>query len=82
MVAMTRRNPNFRFILNTDYRHLEVHDLDNEKTGANQCQIDELMRGGNYKYLTIDTEAGLVVWLSSNPQYDGCAYCLPKYHRK
>jgi hypothetical protein len=23
---------------------MEVHDLDNEKTGANQCQIDEIIR--------------------------------------
>ena len=78
---MARRDPDKskRFIANTDYRHLEVHDLDNEKTG---CQIDELMRGGNYKYLPNNTEEGLVSWLRDNPSYDGCNWCLPKYHRK
>ena len=37
---MARRDPNRRFIANTDYRHFEVHDLDNEQTGAGQCQIN------------------------------------------
>lgn len=26
---------------------MEVHDLDSEKTEANQCQIDEIIRAGN-----------------------------------
>lgn len=78
---MARRYPdtNKRFIANTDSRHYEVHDLDNEKMG---CQIDELMRGGNYKYLPGNTETDLVNWFKNNPQYDGCYWCLPKYHRK
>jgi hypothetical protein len=30
----------------------EVHDLDNEKTAANECQIDEIIRAGNDKPFT------------------------------
>jgi hypothetical protein len=47
----------------------EVHDLDNEKTGANQCQIDEIIRAGNdvpFTSLSSAHAAG----------YDDCAYCL------
>jgi 5-deoxy-D-glucuronate isomerase len=25
----------------------QVHDLDNEQTGANECQVDEIIRAGN-----------------------------------
>lgn len=41
---------------------MEVHDLDNEKTGANQCQIDEIIRAGNdrpFKTLDAAHAAGL-----------------------
>jgi hypothetical protein len=31
---------------------MEVHDLDNEKTGHNQCQIDEIIRAGNDRPFT------------------------------
>lgn len=79
---MARRDWRYRFIANTNYQHLEVHDLDNEKTGGGQCQINELMQGGNYSYLPTNTDEGLVTWLNANTHYDGCAYCLPKYHRK
>lgn len=47
----------------------EVHDLDNEKTGANQCQINEIIRAGNdkpFNSLAAANAAG----------YDNCAYCL------
>ena len=48
---------------------MEVHDLDNEKTGANQCQIDEIIRAGNdrpFMSLSSAHAAG----------YDNCTYCL------
>ncbi len=80
-----RRGPNFnyRYLLNTDPDHLEVHDLDNEQTGANECQIDEIIAAGNAKYLVgVDTEWQLKQWLAQNPSYDGCRYCLPHLHRK
>jgi hypothetical protein len=80
-----RRKPQtqWRYLLNTSEDHLEVHDLDNEHTGASECQIDEIIKAGNAKYLKIrNTEAELVAWLRANPKYDGCKYCLPHLHRK
>jgi len=47
----------------------EVHDLDNEKTGANQCQIDEIIRAGNDKPFTSLAAA-------HGAGYDNCTYCL------
>jgi hypothetical protein len=47
----------------------EVHDLDNEKTAANQCQIDEIIRAGNDKPFTSLSAA-------HSAGYDNCAYCL------
>ncbi len=63
-----RRDKKYRYLINTDEDNLEVHDLDNEQTGANECQIDEIIRAGNAKYLTVgNTEAALESWLSKNP---------------
>ena len=47
----------------------EVHDLDNEKTGANECQIDEIIRAGNDKPFTTHAAAKAA-------GYDNCAYCI------
>ncbi len=47
----------------------EVHDLDNEKTGGNECQIDEIIRAGNDKPFTSLSAA-------HNASYDNCAHCL------
>jgi hypothetical protein len=50
---------------------MEVHDLDNEKTGKNECQIDEIIEAKNDKpYKSLTT--------AHNDGYDDCAYCLPK----
>lgn len=49
--------------------NMEVHDLDNEKTGANQCQIDEIINAGNdrpYNSLSAAHAAG----------HDNCAWCI------
>ncbi len=81
---MTRR-PGFncRYLLNTDSDHLEVHDLDNEQTGANECQIDEIIKAGNAKPLTgVNNEKQLAIWFKNNPSYDGCKHCLPQFHKK
>lgn len=80
-----RRNPlvQWKYLLNVDPEHLEVHDLDNEKLGANECQIDEIIRAGHSQYLTGANDVlQLAIWLNRNPQYDGCKYCLPQFHRK
>ena len=48
---------------------MEVHDLDNEKTSPNQCQIDEIIRAGNdvpFNSLAAAHNAG----------YDNCAWCI------
>ncbi len=47
----------------------EVHDLDNEKTAANECQIDEIIRAGNDKPFTSLAAAHAA-------GYDNCAHCL------
>ena len=55
-----------RYLGNTN--KMEVHDLDNEKTGANECQIDEIICAGNdrpYDSLRAAHSAG----------YDNCAWC-------
>ncbi len=58
-----------RYLANTSPSKREVHDLDNEKTGANQCQIDEIIRAGNEKpYNSLDA--------AHRDGYDNCAYCL------
>lgn len=47
----------------------EVHDLDNEKTGNNECQIDEIIRAGNdrpYNSLAAAQRDG----------YDNCRHCI------
>jgi len=60
--------------------HLEVHDLDHEQM---ECQVNEVIRAGNAKYLQIpNDEQSLVRWLRQNPDYDGCKHCLAKFHRK
>ncbi len=49
----------------------EVHDLDNEKTGKNECQIDEIIDAENDRpYTTLQA--------ARNDGYRDCAYCLPK----
>jgi hypothetical protein len=58
-----------RFVGNTEKK--EVHDLDNEKTGLNQCQIDEIIRAGHASTFTPDTLAQ-----AHSEGYDNCAYCI------
>jgi len=65
---MARRN-SYRFLGNKAKK--EVHDLDNEKTGPNQCQIDEIIRAGNAVYFSPDTLAQ-----AHSQGYDNCQWCL------
>jgi hypothetical protein len=58
-----------RYLANTNPSKHEVHDLDNEKTGANQCQIDEIIRAGNDKPYT-SLEA------AKRDGYDNCRWCI------
>ena len=58
-----------KYLANKSLSKKEVHDLDNEKTGANQCQIDEIIRASNDKpYTSLAT--------AKADGYDNCAYCL------
>ena len=54
----------------------EVHDLDNEKIGANQCQIDEIIRAGNAITFTPDTLSE-----AHKQGYDNCAHCIGRSKR-
>ncbi len=70
----------WRFLRNADPEHLEVHDLDNEQTGSNECQIDEIK---DAYYVQIEnTKTALEAWFRANPGYDGCYWCLNEYHGK
>jgi hypothetical protein len=56
-----------RYLGNTN--KLEVHDLDNEKTGKNEFQIDEIIRAGHDKpFETLQS--------ARSAGYDNCAYCI------
>lgn len=56
-----------RYLGNTDTT--EVHDLDNEDTAGNGCQIDEIIRAGHDT--PFETLAG-----AHRAGYDNCAKCL------
>lgn len=58
-----------RYVGNTSKK--EVHDLDNEQTGANECQIDEIIRAGHARTFTPDT-----LEQAHKEGYDNGAYCI------
>jgi hypothetical protein len=56
-----------RFLGNANKK--DVHDLDNEDTASNGCQIDEIIRAGNERpFATLAAAHGA--------GYDNCAKCL------
>jgi len=74
---MARRNKGNmkgeQYLANTSPKK-EVHNLDNEKTGKNECQIDEIIAAGNDKPYTSQKAA-------NDAGYDNCAYCIGKSKR-
>lgn len=63
-----------RYLANASPSKREVHDLDNEKTGRNECQIDEIINAGNDRpFNTLEGARG--------QGYDNCAYCLGRSYR-
>lgn len=58
-----------RYLANTSPSKREVHDLDNEKTGGNQCQIDEIINAGNDKPYHSQSAANA-------DGYDNCQWCI------
>ncbi len=64
-----------RFVGNTTKKK-EVHDLDNEQTGANECQIDEIIAAGHARTFSPDT-----LVQAESETYDNCAYCIGRSKR-
>ncbi len=58
-----------RFIGNKN--KMEVHDLDNEKTGPNECQIDEIIKAGHAAIFLPDSLSQ-----AHSEGYDNCAHCI------
>lgn len=58
-----------RYLANKSVSKREVHDLDNEKTGANQCQIDEIINAGNDKPYNSLADA-------KRDGFDNCQWCI------
>jgi hypothetical protein len=58
-----------RYLANTSPSKKEVHDLDNEKTGGNQCQINDIIKAGHDKPYNSQAAANAA-------GYDNCAYCI------
>ncbi len=58
-----------QYLGNTNTSSFEVHDLDNEDTNANGCQIDEIIRAGHDKPFNTLQQA-------HNAGYDDCDKCL------
>jgi len=70
---MTRRPgyPTYgkRFVGNTN--KTEVHDLDKEKMGANECQINEIIQAGHAVTFDPDT-----LDQAHNDGFGNCAFCI------
>jgi len=60
---------NHRFVGNTNTK--EVHDLDNEDTNPNGCQIDEIIRAGHAVIFEEDTLQKFI-----EEGYDNGHYCI------
>lgn len=58
-----------RFVGNTNTT--EVHDLDNEKTGTSECQINEIISAGHVVTFNPDT-----LEQAHQIGYDNCNYCI------
>jgi hypothetical protein len=63
-----------QYLANKSSSKKEVHDLDNEKTGKNECQIDEIIDAGNDKPYTSLKAA-------KDDGYDECSHCLSNSKR-
>ena len=77
-VEMARRKglPTYgkRYVGNTDKK--EVHDLDNEKTGANECQIDEIIAADHARIFSPDT-----LEQAHSEGYDNGYHCIGRSKR-
>jgi hypothetical protein len=60
-----------QYVGNTSSSKREVHDLDNEKTKPNECQIDEIIAASHARIFYPDTVSQAI-----SEGYDRCQYCL------
>jgi hypothetical protein len=58
-----------RFLGNENTK--EVHDLNNEKTGGNECQIDEIIAAAHAVGFVPDS-----LEQAHSEGYDNCAHCV------
>lgn len=65
---MARRN-NYKYLGNKN--KMEAHDLDNEDTRPNGCQIDEIINVGNAVKFSPDT-----LEQAHKEGYDNCDRCI------
>jgi hypothetical protein len=63
-----------RFIGNIN--NMEVHDLDNEQTAPNECQINEIIRAGHVVIFYPDS-----LEQARREGFDNCAYCIGESKR-
>lgn len=63
-----------RYLVNTNESSKEIHDLDNESPN---CQINEIKK---IHIVMLDTEAEVKRYILNNPGFNGCYWCLRKYH--
>ena len=63
-----------QYLANAHPGKREVHDLDTEQTGANQCQIDEIIAAGHER--PYDT-----LLAAQRDGYDNCRWCLGRSTR-
>lgn len=72
---MVRRyRPSFngkRYIGNSSPDKMQVHDLDNENTRGNGCQIDEIIKAGHVKIFNPDT-----LEQAYREGYGNCTKCI------
>lgn len=65
-----------RYLVNKNPSSKEIHDLDNE---TEHCHIDDI----KIEHIEmLDTESDVKQYLRLNPDFDGCFWCLRKYHSK
>lgn len=75
-IPINSRPTDKRYLGNSNPGHKEVHDLDNEQTGENECQIDEIIEAGNAVVFSPDT-----LGEARNEGYDNCEYCIGESER-
>jgi hypothetical protein len=63
-----------RFIGNR--KDMEVHDLDNEKTGPDKCKIDEIIKAGNVVIFYPD-----ILDQANKEGLKNCKFCIEEIKR-